>query len=79
MIAVLLVVTLAVLTVKVFWVIPAGIVIVATVGLATNGLELTRVTVMLPGAAARSRITVPVTVFGPVTGLGEKIEPIVSS
>ena len=62
--------TAVVCNVKVWVFVPAVTVIVADVGAATAVLLLARETVMLPGAAARSKVTVPVTSRPPVTGFG---------
>src|SRR5579871_3121528 len=70
MVTLVLVVTALVLTVKVPLVAPAAMVMLPTVGLATAGLLLESVTVMAPGAAAASSVTVPVALDPPATGLG---------
>jgi hypothetical protein len=62
--------TCVVCNVKVWVFDPAGIVMLVTVGAATVELLLIRETTILPGAAGRSRVTVPVTSLPPVTGFG---------
>lgn len=59
-----------VLTEKVPVVTPAGIVMLAKVGLARLGLLLASVTTRFPGAAPHSSVTVPDTMLPPVTGFG---------
>ncbi len=66
--------TFAVVTVKVLLCTPAGMTMLVTAGLATDGWLLESVTVMLPGAAGFSSVTVAVALFGPTTGLGVTVK-----
>src|SRR5579859_1175844 len=62
-------VTELVSTMNVFDVFPAGMVIATGVGTTVVSFEV-KVTVMFPGAAALSSVTVPVTMFPPLIVLG---------
>ena len=60
--------TALVRTLKLKLLLPAGIVIIPTAGLATVGLLLASLTGVPPAGAGHGKATVPVTVFGPTTG-----------
>src|SRR5579871_1285631 len=64
--------TLCVLTVKAPVSDPAGIVMLAEEGSAREALLLDRSTMILPGTAGSSSVTVPVAVAPPVIGSGER-------
>lgn len=70
---VVIAVTFTVRTEKLLLVVPAGMLIDDTVGLATVAFDDERVTVILLGAAAASSVTVAVTVLPPVTVLGVSV------
>jgi hypothetical protein len=65
--------TSAVVMVNVPEVAPAGMMKLGWAGLATDEFVVVSATVTSPGAAAHSRVAVPVTLAGPTTGLGLKV------
>jgi hypothetical protein len=57
-------------TVKVWVLLPAGMTMLLTVGVAISGLLLDSCTVTPPEGASQYKVTVPVTLAGPTTGFG---------
>ena len=67
--------TMLVVTVNVLVFVPAGMTTLEGTE-AADGLLLVSVTVMLPGAAARSNVMVPVELWPPVTVLGLSVREV---